>query len=311
MTERLYYTDPYLREFDATLARDDAARGTHGARARSHGVLSDVRRPAVRRRALAMSASLDVVEATTGDSARRRSRAVDARGARPIDWTRRFDHMQQHTGQHVLSAAFDRLFGVGRKAFTWASSPRPSIWRASVTAAEIERAENESNRIVWEDRPVSIRFAGAAGGANARTAEGDGREGTIRLIDVDGLRSLRVRRYARRANRRHRHHCDLGNRAVPRRHRVAFLCGAAPSTDFARQRCRRRQRARAVRRASELPSAIERLQSDARGASSGRCEELTRSRSHPAGPMRSPLAPKWPGHGGSSRLRWTAGTRMD
>ena len=34
-----------------------------------------------------------------------------------IDWPRRFDHMQQHTGQHVLSAAFDRLFGVRTESF--------------------------------------------------------------------------------------------------------------------------------------------------------------------------------------------------
>jgi alanyl-tRNA synthetase len=34
-----------------------------------------------------------------------------------IDWARRFDHMQQHTGQHVLSAAFDRLFGVRTESF--------------------------------------------------------------------------------------------------------------------------------------------------------------------------------------------------
>jgi alanyl-tRNA synthetase len=34
-----------------------------------------------------------------------------------IDWTRRFDHMQQHTGQHVLSAAFDRLLKVRTESF--------------------------------------------------------------------------------------------------------------------------------------------------------------------------------------------------
>ena len=38
-------------------------------------------------------------------------------GARAVDWPRRFDHMQQHTGQHVLSAAFDPAFGVRTVSF--------------------------------------------------------------------------------------------------------------------------------------------------------------------------------------------------
>src|SRR5690606_347409 len=42
---------------------------------------------------------------------------VGARVSGRIDWARRFDHMQQHTGQHVLSAAYDRLFGVRTESF--------------------------------------------------------------------------------------------------------------------------------------------------------------------------------------------------
>ena len=78
-----------------------------------------------------------------------------------IDWARRFDHMQQHTGQHVLSAAFDRLFGVRTESFHLGQLSSTIDLAREVTAAEIAEAEDEANRVVWEDRPVAIRFATA------------------------------------------------------------------------------------------------------------------------------------------------------
>ena len=76
-----------------------------------------------------------------------------------IDWARRFDHMQQHTGQHVLSAAFDRLFGVRIESFHMGTVSATIDLAREVSAAEVAKAEDEANRIVWEDRPVAIRFA--------------------------------------------------------------------------------------------------------------------------------------------------------
>ena len=92
--------------------------------------------------------------------------------------------MQQHTGQHVLSAAFDRLLTPGRRAFTSAPTTRRSTWRASCLPAEIARGEDEANRVVWEDRPVTIRFAGPDEAAALRLRKESKREGTLRLIDV-------------------------------------------------------------------------------------------------------------------------------
>ena len=55
-----------------------------------------------------------------------------------------------------------------------------------VTAAEIARAEDDANRVVWEDRPVAIRFVDAAEAAALPLRKASAREGTLRLIDVDG-----------------------------------------------------------------------------------------------------------------------------
>jgi alanyl-tRNA synthetase len=116
-----------------------------------------------------------------------------------IDWPRRFDHMQQHTGQHVLSAAFDRLFGVRTESFHMGHShPTTQTTRGGgpglfstidlareVTASEIAQAEDDANRIVWEDRPVAIRFATADEAAAMPLRKESGRTGALRLIDVE------------------------------------------------------------------------------------------------------------------------------
>ena len=62
-----------------------------------------------------------------GECARR---ATGTRVRGEIDWVRRFDHMQQHTGQHVLSAAFDRLFENRTTSFHMGTESRRSTWRA-------------------------------------------------------------------------------------------------------------------------------------------------------------------------------------
>src|SRR6266850_5457663 len=120
MTERLYYTDAYLREFDASVVRVDRRDGrtavvldrtafypTSGGQPFDVGTIGRLH-------------VIDVVDDDTGEIAH----LVDGDAPMPgdrfhgaIDWTRRFDHMQQHTGQHVLSAAIDRLFGVRTVSF--------------------------------------------------------------------------------------------------------------------------------------------------------------------------------------------------
>ena len=101
-----------------------------------------------------------------------------------IDWARRFDHMQQHTGQHVLSAAFDRLFGVRTESFHMGQSSSTIDLAREVTPSEVSKAEDDANRVVWEDRPVTIRSATAAEAMSMGMRKESSRTGTLRLIDV-------------------------------------------------------------------------------------------------------------------------------
>ena len=200
MTQRIYYTEPYRRSFDATVVAVDASSGhtavildqtafypTSGGQPCDTGTLGG-------------AAVTDVIDREDGSIAHivagtlRAGEVVTGE----IDWARRFDHMQQHTGQHVLSAAFDRLFGVRTESFHMgqlhpgAETPRGGDAGLSstidlareVTAAEIAKAENDANRIVWEDRPVAIRFATAEEAAAMPLRKESGRTGSLRLIDV-------------------------------------------------------------------------------------------------------------------------------
>jgi alanyl-tRNA synthetase len=101
-----------------------------------------------------------------------------------IDWARRFDHMQQHTGQHVLSAAFDRLFDARTESFHLGQASATIDLAREVSPAEVARAEDDANRIVWEDRPVTIKFATADEAAGMGMRKESERTGTLRLIDV-------------------------------------------------------------------------------------------------------------------------------
>lgn len=266
MTERLYYTDPYLREFDANLLDTVSHEGhtalvldrtafypTSGGQPADAGAFTDVR-------------VLDVVDADDG----RILHVVD-RGPSvttlhgTIDWTRRFDHMQQHTGQHVLSAAFDRLLGVRTESFHLGADDSTIDLAREVTAAEVERAENEANRIVWEDREVGIRFVEADDVRALGLRKETNRQGTIRLIDIHDfdLSACGGTHVARTG--------AIGIIAVAAAERfrggsrITFRCGNRALIGF---RALRDIVSGSIRVLSvappELPSAIERLQGDAR-----------------------------------------------
>ncbi|MEO7270614.1 MAG: DHHA1 domain-containing protein, partial [Vicinamibacterales bacterium] len=101
-----------------------------------------------------------------------------------VDWARRLDHMQQHTGQHVLSAAFDRVLGARTVSFHLGVDSSTIDLGRDLLAEEAAAAEDEANRVVWADRTVTIRFADAAEAAGLPLRKESGREGTLRLIEV-------------------------------------------------------------------------------------------------------------------------------
>ncbi len=186
MTDRLYYTDPYCASFDAVVTKVFTKDGrpavaldrtafypTSGGQPFDVGQLGGAR-------------VLDVVDLEDGTVAHVLDATLEG-GARvrgEIEWERRFDHMQQHTGQHVLSAAFDHLFDNRTMSFHMGGDASTIDLAKEATPAEIASAEQEANRIVWQDRAVSIRFATAEEAASLPLRKEPARGGTLRLIEV-------------------------------------------------------------------------------------------------------------------------------
>jgi alanyl-tRNA synthetase len=80
-----------------------------------------------------------------------------------IDLERRRDHMQQHTGQHVLSAAFVELYQMPTVSFHMGEDYCSiDLATPSVSSAQIAGAEKRANQIVFENRPVRIRYVSRA-----------------------------------------------------------------------------------------------------------------------------------------------------
>jgi alanyl-tRNA synthetase len=101
-----------------------------------------------------------------------------------IDWKRRFDHMQQHTGQHVLSAACDRLLDNRTMSFHMGTEASTIDLAREISPADVERCMDEANRVVWEDRPVTIRFVTPEEAARLPLRKEPVRAGPLRLIEV-------------------------------------------------------------------------------------------------------------------------------
>jgi alanyl-tRNA synthetase len=190
VTERLYYTDPYLTEFAAGVidVRDVGGRTgivldrtafypTSGGQPFDTGTLGGSR-------------VVDVVNADDGAIVHVcEGTAVPGLGpvSGRIDWARRFDHMQQHTGQHVLSAAIDRVCSVRTESFHLGAETATIDLARELTAAEITAAEEAANDVVWADRSVAIKFVDAAEAASLNLRKESVRTGTLRIIDVEGV----------------------------------------------------------------------------------------------------------------------------
>jgi len=105
-----------------------------------------------------------------------------------IDWRRRFDHMQQHTGQHVLSAAFEKAGGYKTVSFHLGTETSTiDLDSDRVGAKQIEETEELANKIVFENRPVQISFRPSAEANQMDLRKPAFREGDIRVVEVEGF----------------------------------------------------------------------------------------------------------------------------
>jgi alanyl-tRNA synthetase len=191
-TERLYYADSHLTDFEArvtsvtervsgwaTVTLDRTAfYPTGGGQPSDTGMLGGAR-------------VVECVEDEEGGVLhviQGQSLEAGAKVAGHVDWPRRLDHIQQHTGQHILSQAFVSLFGAETRSFRMTDQVSEiDVALDAPTDERIERAVDLANSIIWEDRPVHVRQVTKDEAAQLPLRKDSAREGELRVIEIEGF----------------------------------------------------------------------------------------------------------------------------
>jgi alanyl-tRNA synthetase len=107
-----------------------------------------------------------------------------------VDWMRRFDHMQHHTGQHILTQAFVQVAKANTVSFHLSSeSVTIDLDAAAITAEQVNNAENVANQIIYENRPVTARLVDPndTEGVRMRRMPGHLVTDGLRVIDIENF----------------------------------------------------------------------------------------------------------------------------
>jgi alanyl-tRNA synthetase len=232
-TERIYYTDSYLADFDADVIRSEqggaivylnrtAFYPSSGGQPCDLGLCGGIPVTDV------IDNGEEIAHVLAGPLASERVHCS-------VDWPRRFDHMQQHTGQHLLSAAFAEQCGFRTVSFHLGSDVSTiELATSELGEAEVGHIERRVAELIGEARPVHIHFQDA----NSATAlrKPSSRTGMLRIIEIEGLdRSACGGTHVRST-------AELGPILIRRQEkvrgniRVEFVCGgralARARTDF-------------------------------------------------------------------------------
>ncbi len=239
--ERLYYTDAYQRTFTARVTAitpgDDPGRGarvvldrtgfypTSGGQPHDTGTLAGV--PVV-----------DVIDVedrvvhVLAPPAAGHGIAVGAEVEGALDWDRRFDHMQQHTGQHVVSAEFLRVLGAETVSVHLGDASTLDLALSTLTPEDARRVEGAVNQVVFENRPVTVRFIDAGAADSLGLRRPPRRTGMLRVVEVEGCDLSACGGTHVRAT------AEIGPILLRRwertrdRIRVEFLCGWRAARDY-------------------------------------------------------------------------------
>jgi alanyl-tRNA synthetase len=187
-TRRLYYDDSYLLEFEAAVV----ARMEHGGQPAvvldrtafypesggqpwDRGTLNGVE-------------VLKVVELDGGILHVLRSAIGEGPVRGRVDAALRFDHMQQHTGQHVLSQAFFELLKGETRSFHMGPDVSTlEIGLGSITDRDLDRVEDRADAVVWEDREVKTYFVPEERIGEVPLRRPPKKTGLLRVVEVDGF----------------------------------------------------------------------------------------------------------------------------
>lgn len=192
VTERLYYKDSHLIEFEARVVdQSERVSGwtaitldrtafypTGGGQPSDTGTIGTAR----------VVECIDDEDNGVLHVIQGRAPEIGATVKGRVDWTRRLDHMQQHTGQHILSQALVTLFNAPTRSFrVLEESCEIDVALQHPTTDIIERAVELANNVIWEDRAITISEVTAEEAADLPLRKEPARAGDLRVIEIEGF----------------------------------------------------------------------------------------------------------------------------
>lgn len=195
MTKRLYYVDSHKRQFTAKIVEHTTHNNqpalildgtyfypTGGGQPHDSGTINGIQ-------------VLDVVSDERGEVLHIMSSEVSGNVADcEIDWSRRFDHMQHHTGQHLLTQAFVQVANAQTVGFHLSDeSVTIDLDRLDLSDRSIHEVESLANTIVFENRPVTARIVDPSAMDDVRMRK------MPEKIYTDGLRVIEIEDFDRTA----------------------------------------------------------------------------------------------------------------
>lgn len=189
MTRRLYFEDVGLREFDARIEERLVHEGRPAVVLDQTAFYPESGGQPADRGRLGEAQVIHVFE--DGERIihvldREPAGTREVRGV--LDWDRRFDHMQQHSGQHILSQCFVELLGGETRSFHLGEqSTTLEISLSAAAEEDVERVELRANEIVFEDREIKTYSVPAEKVGTVPLRRPPKKEGTIRVVEVSGF----------------------------------------------------------------------------------------------------------------------------
>ncbi len=158
-TKKLFYTDVMLREFSAAVLSCEETKGGYavvldqtafypegGGQGADHGTLGTANVLDVHEKAGVITHLCD------------KPLPVGASVAGAIDWVRRFDHMQQHSGEHICSGIICETYGCDNVGFHMGTDVTTIDFNADITWDDLMEIEERANRYIYENHAIDIHF---------------------------------------------------------------------------------------------------------------------------------------------------------
>lgn len=187
MSEKLFYQDSFLQEFTCTVQsceQDKAGWNVildrtcfypeGGGQPADHGILGGVKVLDVREK------SGQIVHICDG------ALPVGASVTGCIDWERRFDHMQQHSGEHIVSGIICARYGCDNVGFHLGKDIVTIDFNHDISPDDLPAIEAQANAFIWSDTPINIRFLSGEALEQAEYRSKKFIPGEVRLVAFPG-----------------------------------------------------------------------------------------------------------------------------